>query len=343
MQQTRTIDVNAPAENAKPDLVTIDEQRDPFRIVCALDRRLDDSDMRRVVDYMAGTYEGERQFSEERAALIPAESALRYNGLKLKGSGFREAGVQFDRHHEMNYALPRYDWEGNYSPDIAKAFERAYLGGMTYQQAVNEYRISKWLTDRGFDTYIPMGYGMIERDSKKSWFCVLNAPYAPYWRWSRPDYDRPLQKELPFFAGDVQRRLRDMGVYLLLHGITNVEGRLVRKDFHTARFATANDSFMSRLCYYLFDTNFVLATFREPYFDTGEKGWADYAWREYMRGLTGIEYDTKEIQAFKDILIKLKTNDWADIYKRIEILLRNPITTHLAMQFANEEEQRLFF
>lgn len=343
MQQPRIIDGNHSVREMDAGLATIDEQHGPLRIVCALDRALGDADRRRIVEYMAGTYEGERQFSEERAALIPVESALRYNGLKLKGSGFREAGVQFDRHHKMNYELPRYDWEGNYSEDVAKAFKRAYLGGMTYQQAVNEYRISKWLTDRGFDTYIPMGYGMIQRDSKKSWFCVLNAPYAPYWRWSRPEYDQHLLQELPFFAGDVQRRLRDMGVYLLLHGITNVEGRLVRKDFHTARLATSNDSFMSRLCYYLFDTNFVLATFREPYFETGEKGWADYAWREYMRGLTGNEYDTEEIQAFKDILIKLKTNNWADIYKRIEILLRNPIATLLAKEFANEAEQRQFF
>ncbi len=343
MEAPQHMDEIPPVPNAVPDLVTIDEQRGPLRIACALDRRLGDADRRRIVDYMAGEYKGERLFSEERAALIPLDRALRYNGLKLKGSGFREAGVQFDRHHQMNYDLPRYDWEGNYSPDTAKAFHRAYLGGMTYQQALNEYRVSKWLTDRDFDTYIPMGYGMIQREARTSWFCVLNAPYAPYWRWSRPDYDRHLQKDLPFFAGDVQKRLRDMGVYLLLHGIANVEGRLVRKDFHTARFATPNDSFMTRLCYYLFDVNFILATFREPYFETGEPGWADYAWREYLRGLTGNEYDTEEIRAFKDILIKLKTNNWADIYKRVEILQRDPIAMLFAREFAGEEDQRLFF
>lgn len=343
MDSIRDMEGTFPVRQAEPDVVTIDERRGPYRIACSLDHRLGDADRRHIVDYLAGAYTGERHFSEERAALIPSDSGLRYNGLKLKGSGFRDAGVRFDRHHVMSYELPRYDWEGNHSVDAAKAFDRAYLGGMTCQQALNEYRISKWLTDRGFDTYIPMGYGMIQLDAKKSWFCILNAPYAPYWRWSRPDYDRHLQEDLPFFAGDVQRRLRDMGVYLLLHGIANVEGRLVRKDFHTARLATPNDSFMSRLCYYLFDVNFILATFREPYFNTGVPDWVDYAWREYMRGLTGNEYRTEEIQAFKDILVKLKTNNWADIYKRVEILKRNPIAMLFAGQFANEEDQRLFF
>ena len=34
---------------------------------------------------------------------------------------------------------------------------------------------------------------------------------------------------------------------------------LVRKDFHAAHLAGANDSFLTRLSYYLFDTNFILA------------------------------------------------------------------------------------
>lgn len=66
-----------------------------------------------------------------------------------QGSGLTVVGDQVGRRHRKPYALPRYDFEGAATVDAAKDHGRAFAGGMSYQQACQEYVVSRHLWDRG--------------------------------------------------------------------------------------------------------------------------------------------------------------------------------------------------
>jgi hypothetical protein len=268
--------------------------------------------------------------------LIPSASALRYDGIKIKGCGFDGGTVLIDELHVQEYSLPHYDWEGCHQPDGARAFERAPKGGMSRQQAWNEFQVTEYLFERGFDTYGALGYGRLERDGRRSWFCVLNAPFAPYWRWARPDYDEHLVPDIPRAHARFQKRLRELGIDLTLFGTTNIEGRLARKDFHTARFADRNDSAVTRLAYALFDANFALYTFAHPYFETGRERWVEHAWTEYIDELVGETFPFATIQTFKDLLPRLVRDASMDAPERLRHLMGDPIGRLLTRDFLSD-------
>lgn len=146
-------------------------------IALGLDSDLNGADTASIVDRLTGRYAGDEHLSEGRSTVLPSRSGLAYDGIKIKGAGLLGGTVDFSRRHDGAFDLPYYDFEGNYMPDRSKSYQSAYAGGMTYQQTVNEYRVSRYLTDRGFDTYPPIGYGCLRKDDLTSWFCLLNAPH----------------------------------------------------------------------------------------------------------------------------------------------------------------------
>jgi hypothetical protein len=273
---------------------------------------------------------------------LPARSKLRYDGIKVKGAGLLGSVVDFSRRHRGAFDLPCYDFEGNYSADASRAFHRPYAGGMSYQQAVNEYKVSRYLVDHGFDTYPPIGFGYLKKDSLTSWFCLLNAPFQPYWKWNAPDFDQHLIEEVPRFIARAQMRMRDLGLLLVLHGAANIDGRIVRKDFHSTRFIDRNDSFMSRTCYHFFDINFILYTLAHPVYDTGIPGWVEKAWCDYVGELCSDTPDYRAVKDFKETLLELKLNDHSTLEERVAIVRGNPIATVLCRRFMSEQEQRHF-
>ena len=158
---------------------------------------------------------------------------------------------------------------------------------MSWQQARNEFEVTEYLIERGFDTYGGLGYGRLERDGQRSWFCVLNAPFAALLGAGPARLREHLVPEIPARAGPIPEAAAGSRhrSHALRHG--QRRGRLARKDFHTARFADGNDSTMTRLMYALFDVNFTLYTFAHPYFETEREGWVERAWTEYIDELVG--------------------------------------------------------
>ncbi len=324
-------------------LVAVRTKRGGFDLRARLSSELEERDVARICDYLTGSYRGKRHLSESRAVIIPSESGLRYDGIKIKGCGFDGGTVVIDEFHAQEYSLPHYDWEGCHQADGARAFERAPKGGMSWQQARNELEVTEYLTERGFDTYGALGYGRLERDGQRSWFCVLNAPFAPYWRWARPDYDEHLVPEIPRAQARFQKRLRELGIDLTLFGMANVEGRLARKDFHTARFAGRNDSTMTRLMYALFDVNFTLYTFAHPYFETEREGWVERAWTEYIGELVGEAFPLQAIQRLKHLLPRLVRDASMPTPERLRHLMGDPIGRLLVRDFLDADEIEWLF
>jgi hypothetical protein len=85
-------------------------------------------DLDTIADQMAHRYRGPSIWHETRGVLIPCSSEQRYDGIKIKGAGYRGKPVRFGIPHQHVYALPRYDFEGNFTPDAAKAHERPHSG-----------------------------------------------------------------------------------------------------------------------------------------------------------------------------------------------------------------------
>jgi hypothetical protein len=120
------------------------------------------------------------------------------------------------------------------------------------------------------------------------------------------------------------------------------DDRLVRKDFHTAHLAGPNDSFLTRLSYYLFDTNFILATLAN---DTYLKDIADHrslAKSTYLRALTAHEHSPADIDRFKSLLVELKYAEWG-MEQRIARLADDPIGRTILERFLADSGEHVLF
>ena len=307
---------------------------------------LEQADVENIAGYLTQNYKGEFFLSETRSALIPCRTETTYDGIKIKGAGFEGGPVRFGTLHKYDYSVPYYDYEGNYSPDVAKDFHRAYAGGMTYQQTLQEFQVSSYLVAQNFETYPPLGYGLIKYNGLCSWFCLLNAPFrAPVDGDRLYDTEENIKTTTTFLAKS-QKELYRLGVNLVLSGITAIDGKLIRKDFHTSVIASPNDSFMTRLCYFLFDVNFVLYLYVDPHRPVRNhpktpKG-CNLARIEYVRGLTDMDSSITEVDEFKKLLVVLKENHSLNVYERVEFLKRNSLTKKMLMQFMSEDEKAQF-
>lgn len=334
--------MNIRKEHKERSLAWFETARGNTAIGLRLEKALADADIATILDRLVGRYAGDEYLSEGRSTVLPSDSALLYDGLKVKGAGLCGDIVEIGRRHTGAFDLPYYDFEGNYTPDRSRAHQAAYAGGMSYQQAVNEYRVSRYLTDNGFDTYPPIGYGYLRKDGLTSWFCLLNAPFKPCWKWNAPDFDAHLVQEVPRFIARTQNEMKELGLQLVLHGVENIDGRLVRKDFHSVRFVERNDSFISRICYFFFDINFVLYTLAHPVYETGIPGWVERAWCDYIDELCSSRFDFGTIQMFKETLVKLKLDDRATLDERMEIIRSDSVARGICGQFMTEQERRQF-
>ena len=317
--------------------------RDPYVILMRAAPDLSERDLGSIADQLAHRNEGPSIWHETRGVIIPCESPQRHDGIKIKGAGYHGAPIRFGTPHDRAYTLPRYDFEGNYAPDIAKAHERPHSGGMSYQQALHEVRVCRHVEEHGMRTYPPLGYGSITFEGMKSWFCLLNVPYRAEAGWGqlirRPGQRRRSVARL----ARTQLKLHRIGVYLTLWGAAEVDGKFIRKDFHTAHLAGPNDSFLTRFCYFAFDVNFALYMFNHPFW-VGKMRMPDPEESTclYVRELTGVDCGPEQVEPFRVLLRALKENATLDADARVALIRRDPLGAALLDTFMSDEDRRFF-
>lgn len=96
--------------------------------------------------------------------------------LKLKGAGLSGGPVQFGEHHATGPKAPVFDFDGRMMEDIASGHDDAFRGGVSFQQAATEFRVSQQVCELGYDVVPCLGYGRIERDGLYSWFSLFEHP-----------------------------------------------------------------------------------------------------------------------------------------------------------------------
>jgi hypothetical protein len=326
------------------DLRHLEHDQAGARIDLLADPALSDEDATQVFECLLGRAPHRHVLDGDRSLVFPARSAGVWGGIKIKGAGFRGGQVRMGRRHDKPYALPRYDAEGAATVDAAKDHGRAFAGGMSYQQARHEFIVSRYLLGRGVRVFQSLGYGALRRDGFTSWFCVLDWPFAQvrdWWELTRRG-ERGAVERIATAFGDTQQDLARHHVYLVLSGLVGLGEELVRKDFHTAHIAGSNDSILTRLSYYLFDTNFILAQF---VYDRHLPDIADHrtlAKAAYIRALTGQDHSPAYIERFKELLVELKYADWV-MERRIDRLAADPIGRTLLETFLAESGERELF
>lgn len=152
---------------ARPD-APIAPQGDPsLTIDC---RHLPEGVEALVRDWFAGSIR-DFELSGARSVLIPFEN----NGcthIKIKGAGFNGGGVQFGRLRQSGPDAPLFDYDGRRMVDVALGHDGAYFGGASMQQAVTEWRVSRFVDDLGMPVVPCVGYGSLFNGTHRSWFSV---------------------------------------------------------------------------------------------------------------------------------------------------------------------------
>lgn len=311
----------------------------PLRIDLLADPTLPTDDVAVVFDVLLARYRGPRLLDGDRSVVVPSHSVSGSGGVKIKGAGYRGGRVRLGTAHEKPYALPRYDAEGAATVDAAKDHGRAVGGGMSYQQARQEIVVSRHLEARGMRVPRGLGYGIVRRGSDSSWFCLLDMPFGGYRDWWHTARTRDGVEHVAIAFGDTQRELAGHGVFLALSGMVAIDDELVRKDFHTAHIAGPNDTFLTRLAYYLFDTNFILAQFSTDSYLRKATEHRELARRTYLQALTGHDFAPSQIDTFKSLLVELKFADWP-LEARISRLAGDAIGSGILHEFADASGER---
>lgn len=312
------------------------------RVDLLADPALTDDDAAQVFDYLLGHAASRRMLDGTRSVVLPSHGSGAHGGIKIKGAGFQGSVVRLGKLHSKPYALPRYDAEGAATLDAAKDHGRAFAGGMSYQQARQEFIVSRYLSLRGIRVFAPLGYGVLRRGTLASWFCLLDAPFRELRDWWQLTGERASVERIAATFGETQREFARHDVYLTLSGMVALEDELVRKDFHTAHLAGPNDSFLTRLSYYLFDTNFILAHFGNDVYTRDIADHRHLAKSTYLRALTAQEHNPAEIDRFKSLLVELKYADW-QMGQRIARLVGDPIGRTLLEGFLEDSGEQLLF
>lgn len=287
------------------------------------DIRLCKEDVDRVLRYFCLQEFPERILSEDRSVILPSQSGLEYDGLKIKGAGYKGGIPQFKVHHPGAYSLPHFDYEGLSNTDRAKDFHRAYLGGMSYQQARHEFNVLRYLRHARFDTWETLGYGAIIFEGKISWVLVLNVPFKKpqlYHEFIRRPEDT--QSVAAFYARS-QNELSSLGVFMILNGITSINDRFIRKDLHTAFLASESDSPFTKLFNFLFDVKYILDHFNHSVFAPKNVAEQNAASLIYMKTLTGHEWSKDSIMDARNMLKRLCLTVPLGIGAQWKILTRN--------------------
>ncbi len=317
-------------------------ERDGTRIALLATPALGDADAAQVFDCLLGRKPRQHVLDGDRSIVFPSLGALAYGGIKIKGAGYQGGPVRMGRPHDKPYPIPRYDAEGAATIDAAKDHGRAFAGAMSYQQARHEFVVSRYLLQDGMRVFPPLGYGSFARDGGSSWFTLLDWPFGDVKDWWTHTRERASVERIAREFGDTQRDLARRGVYLALSGMVQLGETLLRKDFHTAHIAGPNDSSLTLLSYYLFDTNFLLAQFVHDRHMPNIADHRDLARSVYIRALTGQDHSIANIDRFQRLLVELKYAD-RQMEQRIDRLAADPIGHTLLERFLAESGEGPLF
>lgn len=314
----------------------------PTRITLLADPALAEADAEAVFGCFLGRPPRRRIVDGTRSLVIRATSSGAHDGIKIKGAGLHGSRVRLGELHAKPYALPRYDFEGAATVDAAKDHGRAFAGGMSYQQACQEFAVSRHLSERGVQVLPALGYGVLRRDGLASWFCLIGTRFGEQLDWWRLTRQRANVARIAERFGQSQLELAEHSIFLALSGMVEVAGELFRKDFHTAHIAGPNDSVLTRLSLFLFDTNFVLAHFGLDGYLPDIADHRELARVTYVRALTGREFTPDEINGFKSLLVEGKFAAWT-MDQRLTRLAADPIGCVLRDAFLRVSGQEELF
>lgn len=314
----------------------------PVNVGLLAKRTLLRKDVEAVFDLLLGRYSGRRLIDGTRSVVIPSDGSADHDGIKIKGAGLQGATVRMGTPHSKPYALPRYDFEGAATVDAAKDHGRAFAGGMSYQQACQEFTVSHYLVERGMHVLPPLGYGVVRRDGVASWFCLLATPFGDHPDWWKLTRKRKNVERIARAFGESQLELVEQSVFLSLSGMIEVACQFVRKDFHTAHLAGPNDSFLTELSYFLFDVNFMLAQFAHDRYLPDVADHRELAKTTYLSALTGREFAPGEIDRFKRLLVECKFSPWT-MDERIARLTSDEIGRTFLEMFLERSGQKPLF
>jgi hypothetical protein len=333
--------MRAPAANHGP-LVQHTRVEAPVRIELLADPALRQDDAEAVFECLLGRYSGRRSIDGSRSIVIPSRGSGVRGGIKIKGAGLQGSSVRLGKLHSKPYPLPRYDFEGAATVDAAKDHGRAFAGGMSYQQACQEFMVSRYLAERGMRVLASLGYGVLRREGLANWFCLLDAPFGDQVDWWELTRNRTDVARIAAAFGETQLELAEHSVFLTLSGMIDVAGELIRKDFHTAHLAGTNDSFLTRLSYFLFDANFILAHFVHDGYVPDIADHRQLAKVTYLGALTGREFKPDEIDRFKQLLVECKFPPWP-MEERIARLAGDEIGRTFLEAFLERSGQKALF
>lgn len=314
----------------------------PTQITLLADPTLAEADVEAVFGCFLGRPPRRRMLDGTRSLVIRNTNSGVHDGIKIKGAGLRGSRVRLGELHAKPYGLPRYDFEGAATVDAAKDHGRAFAGGMSYQQACQEFAVSRHLSERGVQVLPALGYGVLRRNGLASWFCLIGTRFGEQLDWWRLTRQRASVARVAERFGQSQLELAEHAVFLALSGMVEVAGDLFRKDFHTAHIAGPNDSFLTRLSLFLFDTNFVLAHFGLDGYVPDIADHRELARVTYIRALTGREFPPHEIDRFKSLLVESKFATWT-MEERLARLASDPIGCVILDDFLRESGQEDLF
>lgn len=112
-----------------------------------------------------------RQLEGGRSILI-AHPDLPGRELKIKGAGLLGEMVGFGKEFRSNLRMPVFDFDGRMMEDVASGPDNALPGGMSFQQATTEYRMSMFFQHVNVAHVPCIGYGKIVCGDSESWFSL---------------------------------------------------------------------------------------------------------------------------------------------------------------------------
>ncbi len=177
-----------------------------------------------------GTLDGER-------SVRLAHPAKPGHLIKIKGAGLSGGSVWFGTAHHSGLNAPVFDFDGRMMVDIASSHDTAWLGGASFQQAVTEYRMAKFLAANGYPVVPCLGFGRVRHKNFDSWFSVHELQ-EDWGRISPPRISFERNAEAYRYLGEL---LLELAVRHALIGyaffVGAVDGPLVLKDLHPFRMA----------------------------------------------------------------------------------------------------------
>jgi hypothetical protein len=114
-----------------------------------------------------------RQLDGGRSILV-AHPDFPGRELKLKGAGLLGGEIGFGKVFRSNLKMPVFDFDGRMMEDVASGPDNALPGGMSFQQAAAEHRMSAFLQSVDIAHVPCFGYGKIACEAGVSWFSLVD-------------------------------------------------------------------------------------------------------------------------------------------------------------------------